>query len=918
MVKFKFFNFEDNLLDIEGFVENKDKTIVVYPSKNNANRVQGIFQKNWQFEDILFFSMEELKNIVLATDKSLLADDKRVVALYQVLTDEDKKYFNVSDFFDFIILANKIFSLFEELSEEMVDSSTLLEELHNKAVSLFEWQEDYFTKVLDLLTRYRESLKERGYADRIFFLRQELINISSFAKYERIYFVNQFYYTGLERKIINLFHEQGKELTLCYQIPEKFVDKETLSCLDFSFSDIKDLGINEKVEVHVCKNEFTMLNSLCGVLNENKVSQIIDKDFYEKSYSQILSKDKFSIGYSQPISSSALFHFFSILNDLLNNYEYYNNRYYIPTYQVIKAFLNPQVVAYFELANSRKLVDELNCLLDNGFLYLDKNLSLEKIRYSSELKESIQKILTLVEKVSKINSMNNLIELIDNEEGIIIDKLCTSYEKKYSNLREVFYTELANLKSFNFNDLISDWSELSSKASHLIIYKLFYDGLKSKKISYKALDRKSRIRINSLLDTRNNSYDSVAFLNMVEGEFPKRRSSQFIFNEKQREVIGLKSYEDIRLREKYYFYRLLLTSKEVYLFTIVDLDENTEMSSYIEEMAIDSSQYKINTDDMGYSQLLKNDVLYKKEINDEFFKVKISQDSLTAGSGRLDLSYTQLSHLIENPFNYLVSDYAGLRHQDLYDSPKQDFRFIGILTQDYINHIVSRINQTFPNEEVYYKFQFLDEKYLSQVFDSLMSNYPNQDFKIPHNYSKQFINKVFRDLVIEGMKHFFNRIMHSFLNLSEHKIKLIPEGDFMTKKEQAYRDFIESSRNDYGLNIGVRGKADLRIESLENDRKWLVDFKTGNYNKQQLTIYEYIYYLDNIMAGESIKGAIYQVYKQLWDEEKKSSKELIENLQGKLIEVLNIIADEGFFIPEKGKVRTYSNQISREDLRRRR
>ena len=65
-----------------------------------------------------------------------------------------------------------------------------------------------------------------------------------------------------------------------------------------------------------------------------------------------------------------------------------------------------------------------------------------------------------------------------------------------------------------------------------------------------------------------------------------RGRRRFCSQKKQRQLLGLKTYEDVRRREKYYFFRLLLNSSVVTLFTQKNIEHNVEASSFLEEIKL--------------------------------------------------------------------------------------------------------------------------------------------------------------------------------------------------------------------------------------------------------------------------------------------------------------------------------------------
>lgn len=920
MAKFKFLDFTYNLLKVDDFIDNTQASILIYPTQNNANMAQAYSQYQWQFEETAYLAIEDFIDMILPAKEVILEDDKRVIALYQILSDEDKSFFKVTDFFDFIKLANKIFTLFDELAVELLDFSQVIDLLENENSNLFPWQIEYYKRILDVLSRYEKWLNDNNICDKIFIKKQENINLDYFSEYTSVYVVNQFYFTALEREVIKQLEASGKEVTLIYQLPENFVDKASFNALAFNYSDLETIANNKPVlDITVDRNQFTMMNSLCKIINNGQINQIIDRDFYETPYAKLLSRETFEISYSKSLVNTEIYTFLGIIQQLVESIDFYNNQSYIPLHNLIRAYLNNDFANYFAISKRENYLEEMYNIRDRGILYCDLQGNMGKEDVSEGLKESLLTIFNLLNRISKIRTIDNLIALFDTPNGIILDKICSNEDLRYSNIKEVIYTELANLKSYSYNNLINSWSCLSEKAEHVTIFKLFCDGLKAKKIKYTSLENKKGVRINSLLDTRNNQYDCLVFLNMTEGVLPTKRTNQFLFNEKQRQVLTLKTYEEVRLREKYYFQRLVLSAKKCYFLAIESIDEDISISSFLEEMPLNKPNKTMRQADSGYGELFSQ----KEEgsldsIDQEFWRIRLGVEELAYGKSIMKLSYTRLKSLIDNPLYYLIHDWAKVDKREILEEPALDYRFVGIFAQDYVNHIVARVKDTFINQKVYYKFQFMTKERLEEVYDSFLSRYTAKDYYIPHNYSYNFLDKILKTALVDGMLYFFTIVMHFKLNLSEKQIDLIPEVGFANGNKQNYKTFIVEDENEYKLGLAVTGDADLRIENKEDENKFVIDFKTGGFSMDQLALYQYIYYWDDIDMGKEVKAGIYQILKQEWEPQKKTAKETISKLKLKVIQVLDEIAIDGFSLPTSLTKSDKFSQITRADLALRR
>ncbi|MBI9031736.1 PD-(D/E)XK nuclease family protein [bacterium] len=928
MPKFKFVDFSYDLLQIEKLIEEIEGCLVIYPTKNNVSMAQSYSQDNWQFEDILYLDIKELTEMVLPTELSYLEDDKRIIALFQLLTEEEKVFFKVTDFFDFAKLANKIFTLFEELALELIDFSQVCLIIKDNKLNLFKWQSEYYEKIYLLLLRYQAWLHENKFNDKIFSYQVHKIELSNFAQYKHVYVVNQFYYTAFEKALITKLEKAGKAVTLIYQLPENCVDKKTFNAKEFTYQDLQAIQATQPhLELIIDRNKFTMMNSLCRLVKETKINQIIDSDFFESNYSKLLSPEIFNITYKQQMINSSLYHFFELILLLLESLEHHNNNFYFPLHTLIQALLNPGFTAYFRIKNAFDLTGELQTLNDNGILYCDLEGGAGKDKVSRQLKVALERITILLERIKKVNSISSLIDLFDTKSGIYLDRLISPFDLQYSNIKELVFSELANLQTYTCNNLVKDWHILSDKAEHLIIFQLFCDAIKGKTIRYKPSKEtksNSEIKINSLLDTRNNSYKSLIFLNMKEGILPTKQLSLFLFNEKQRNILKLKTYEKIRLREKYFFHRLVLSSQVSYFLAIESIDEDISISSFLEELPLIKPKPDLRQADRGYQSLFDGEICNPPQVGADFKRVKLTSAELMYPKDVFRLSFTRLNTLMTNPLYYLIQDWARIREKKIPVAPALDYRFVGTFAQDFVNYLVAKIEIILKQGKLSFHDNVFSKYEISEHYESFLNNYPYKEYYIPHNYSFKFLSKILKETIVNGIYRFFTYVIGEKLGLLGHKLEFIPEEGYANIIKQEGERFIEADENDYQLPISVIGDADLRIHDLDTGNKVVIDFKTGKLNLDQLALYQFLYYKDDILDNQAnhVSAGIYHIIKQNWESQKvkkKNSKkttaqEAVDNLRSKIIEILNEIAKSGFALPESKTKAKFYNKITRPDV----
>ena len=140
----------------------------------------------------------------------------------------------------------------------------------------------------------------------------------------------------------------------------------------------------------------------------------------------------------------------------------------------------------------------------------------------------------------------------------------------------------------------------------------------------------------------------------------------FLFTEKQRHLLHLKTYDDIKLREKYYFFRLVLNTPRVHVFTLRQAETDIEPSSFLEELlwftSRDRLAYTVGTDERYgpvYDSFLAKDPDYSlsRDIPDpeRFFAVPLETET-DFPDAAIRLSYYGLNQLLENPFLYYLQN----------------------------------------------------------------------------------------------------------------------------------------------------------------------------------------------------------------------------------------------------------------------
>ena len=91
--------------------------------------------------------MEEMKELLFISDKPLLKEEKRTLAFYASLTEKDKEFFRINNYFQSIELAQHFFDLWEEFNDELVNENINKERFETYNAELLGWQKKTFDKL---------------------------------------------------------------------------------------------------------------------------------------------------------------------------------------------------------------------------------------------------------------------------------------------------------------------------------------------------------------------------------------------------------------------------------------------------------------------------------------------------------------------------------------------------------------------------------------------------------------------------------------------------------------------------------------------------------------------------------------------------------------------------------------------------
>lgn len=930
MIQFRFVSFRENLHK-RVLEENKSfTTLFIFPSQASKKQFIQLYQQEWDFTPSEFMTMEEWKKSLFRTSMPILREDRRTITFYRALDSELKEFFKCRDYGQSIKLAHDFFKFWEEMNEELISDEQIWTVL-NEDIYSQSWQKETFQHLQKARANYRNFLAKQNLTDIIFIAKKENLTFIPIQNFDRIVVVNQFYFTGLERYILNQIE---KEVVIYSQMPESHRNKDDLSITaDISPSDIKDSKM-QNITVVQATDPFSMISELFYRLSKSQIPTIVDFHFHAQPYASFFSPKYFATSSQVDFSNTSIYLFFKHCHTLLSSFIITKNSFppLIPIEPLLDALSSKEFISYFISKEEDALQKQVQAyifeLIADDYQYIDIDGEFFDVYDTTkEIQDTFTKIFTLLKRLLNIKTISDLVELIDAPDGIQIPTLLSTAEEKYSNIMEVFYTKLGNFSALEKVGVISDWEDFFSfkprqskgVAVSTGILRLFIEYLKPHTLTFSTSCTGSHT-ITTLEDTRNLEYKSIAVLNVIEGILPPVRRTPFLLSENQRKQLGLKTYEDIKRRDKYYFFRLLAQSAHSTLFTYKNQEKDVERSSYIEELALGlPDKVKIEPASgecitASYTDMYKNflhpttlSVLPDTSLpeREDFYAIPMLQQT-DFPEQKVVLTYYSWEVLERDPFMFYLQEVMGIKPRQI--EVIQDFseKFIGTIAHEIFAWIWEHLIQVYHGNCIHHNFLYTAKDYVDKAFRSVTQKRPDIYYKMPHNYSRYYFNEIFAPILKDGIQNFYFAL-HNNLKLSDKKILLLPEC-----KDSIQKEFFKLQSD---LAVYLKGRADLRIET--NHTKYIFDYKTGSSSgakkyETQLLIYELLYYLlDNREQAEEIIGVLYFITDEnLHSFKPKSLQDELEKFKQRVESRITEIMKVGYVFNEKSE----DIEVTRRDL----
>jgi len=846
-------------------------TVLVSPTQPANKTARRRFQSLWQWSATLWLERDEFKERCFPAVLPLLREEKRTLAFYASLSAEMRDRFKIRNYFHSIELAHHFFSFWEECQEAMLDEPLDFDRLQAAGVEVQEWQIELYHNLAALKETYRRFIEKYHFQDRLFCRQPERIDLMDLAAYDRFVFLNLPDCTPLEKQIFSRLAEADKDVVL-YHLSERsgtqalgFAEKP------LSFQDVHEAAV-ERLHLYECRSDFSMMAVASQLVSRYPGCTIVEDRPSLNPYYRFFALNTLGLRLLLPFPQTTIYRLLAHLLEILNSVkpdQTNPHRLLAPLPILLDALMDVDFCRYIcsndypdPAAFGDQAVRAVYDLLEQDYRYIDLHgdfFSLQD-RSVQHSRPFLQPLLLLLQRTLGLQNMQSLIEWIDAEDGVRIRRIISEDEKNHSDILDVFYSSLADFYTLGSLAFLTEWQEVFAPeqrsdrtATSRGWLRLLLEYLKPKRIHFSTgAPSEPLAQVLSLPDTRNQTYDRVIVLNLAEGVLPSAPVTPFLFNDHQRRVLGLTTYEQVRMAEKKAFAGLIFTTPEVHLLARKNTEKNVEVSSFVEELALHfrGREMHVARVEEAWHRRVYAGLLPEEAINaappssalpPSFFTLPVDRRQ-DFPDRTIDLSFYDYFTCSEQPFLFCIKNLLHIEPR-----PKEfdeDFSppFIG-----KIAHAVMNLIWSFYLEEPFEtagpdNWTGLADTYLERAFHHWMQEKSENRYKIPQNHSLIYFNEIYRPILISGIRSFFN-FLDNRLHLPMHRTRIFPEGEFSSSTEKEGVTLTIWQEEDGEWRIKIKGRADLRLETDDPPRRYIFDYKTGNINREQLLFYELLYYL---------------------------------------------------------------------------
>ncbi|MCB5250256.1 MAG: PD-(D/E)XK nuclease family protein [Candidatus Cloacimonadales bacterium] len=835
--------------------EQRD-TLIICQDYAQQHDLLKVMQNKWGLVQSRVVTKQDFDKLSLISDKIMIEDIKRYISFYAAIPKEIKEKYKLITYKISVEFLNNALNLFEELKQACKTIDCLIDNEHAQ-----DWQIEAVQDLIIIYNSYREYLAKKGFTDAIY-LDISNFNAQPFSNIKKIIFYNIVEFSALDKEIFNELMMNGLQIEYFVQGDQKVFDLSKLKLIESINLDLP----NKEIKLFQAKNAFGTQRQLLNEIKNNEIDRIIDFDIDKQSFYQELNPEYFQISQKLNYNHSAVFRLIDQVSDVLEEMEEDRGKKLITVHSIYHWFANSDLWQYLGKLDDASLSKDVNRfflhLNATNWIYLDlaekggikedalncREKKLLTNYFTEDVQTTIDAALEIIRVFLSIKTFDELLDyLIDWDKNKLLPLFYwekTDTEKQYLNHPEIdtFLQSIDYLKSIIRLGLPHNIDEVLPSTNDKLKFIIEYLRGKSFKTKNKQHDEK-RIMISEFSDPQSSFDENIAVLNLQESVLPSVRKVPYLLTNQQRQDLGLNTWDDTRRLEKYQLYCLLNNCKTAHLFYYENEDENTQRSSFIEELLQFRKDIKPELlDDIGYEEYFNS--IFKKNNefiipdkgqldNNEFYAVSKSYVPET-----LNLGYYSWSAFINNSFNWYFDQICYFSVFQEIKKPHLSYITLGNLVHNVMDKLIKQ------KLDIHLLKEESSEKIVEEYFDQELENMFY--YKIDKGFDGQFFNRFLKE------------------SLSKNIVKFIKQ-EFDMENNSGYRDiktedeFESTPLIEDFVKININGRVDLIVDY--NDSTVITDIKTGSHNKEQLEFYLYLWHLVNPNRNKDIKSQTYNVLK---------------------------------------------------------
>tara|TARA_B100001758_G_C18416200_1_gene619946 strand:- start:1586 stop:4369 length:2784 start_codon:yes stop_codon:yes gene_type:complete len=834
--------FLDNIADrlLQKFPDNMHDVAIVLPSKRAVIFLKHYLSKKINKPVFLpdFFSIEEFTEKL--SGLQVLDNISLQFRLFQTYLRYPPKKKDTFD--DFLKWSNVLLHDFNEIDRNLIDARSIytnlkdVKELDNW--SLEDWslsssdlthiQRDYlsfFEGMLDWYYDFRETLLADNLAFQGMAYKQAAENIKCVEiKWEKVWFVGLNALTNSEKQIVDYLKKE--DVARVFWDADRFYYDNALheagSFLreqreKWSEIDFKGVGeyykqSKESFNVIACPKNISQAKVASEIIKDlpkeelddsNTALVLADEALLYPVLHNLPSKVKqLNVTMGSPLKNTALFAFVeSVLKMQINAIKYKKSAFYYK--DIINVVEHPyfiKIVGQNEVFNFNRFIVSNNIIFinkDNINEFFASDFMIQFFAIWASIDDALEILLLLIEKLK----------------GFLVGKLATIESEVLAN----FYRVIIILKKLlDENNFHVEFTTIQVIMKQLV---------SKETIPFKGEPLKG-VQLMGILESRTLDFKNVIMLGVNEGKLPKGKSVNSFIPYDLKKYFKLPTYAESDAVFSYHFYRLLQRSKNVTLIYNSETDDfgSGEKSRFITQLL---AEYDGNIQEYVYKggnlevQSAKQIVIKNKGLENEiglWAMQGVSPSALNKYNNcSLQFYYHYLAKIRrDNEVDeYVDSSIMGTAIHDALDANYP----LGILTEKIIDDITSGVIND-----------------IEQAFIELISN---QAMKEGKNYlNLQIAKKLTKDF-LSVEKQFIKN-----LNKIDQQIKLISKEEVLSHQLKVCDIFFK-----------LTGKVD-RVD-FEGNSLRIVDYKTGNVQKDELSFSEFKDLIDNPKKSKAFQLMMY-------------------------------------------------------------